>query len=152
MTSPLRDMPGVRVAQPFITDPSRTIALGLAVSAIAVFLAAGTLMPSAAQAAGTYDTGATDTTIRIGNTEAYSGPASSYGTIGRTQAAYFKMINDQGGINGRKIEFISPTMTATARPRLSSRRVSSWRATRCSSFSIRSARRPSRLDHRNTST
>ena len=107
MTSPLRDMPGVRVAQPFITDPSRTIALGLAVSAIAVFLAAGTLMPSAAQAAGTYDTGATDTTIRIGNTEAYSGPASSYGTIGRTQAAYFKMINDQGGINGRKIEFIS---------------------------------------------
>ena len=70
------------------------------VSAIA--LAAGS-----AQAAGTYDTGATDTTIKIGNTEAYSGPASAYGTIGKTQAAYFKMINEAGGINGRKIEFIT---------------------------------------------
>jgi ABC-type branched-subunit amino acid transport system substrate-binding protein len=54
-----------------------------------------------------YDTGATDTEIKIGNTEAYSGPASAYGIIGKTEQAYFKMINDQGGINGRKINFIS---------------------------------------------
>jgi branched-chain amino acid transport system substrate-binding protein len=54
-----------------------------------------------------YDPGASDTTIKIGNTESYSGPASAYAIIGRTQAAYFKMINDQGGVNGRKIEFLS---------------------------------------------
>jgi ABC-type branched-subunit amino acid transport system substrate-binding protein len=54
-----------------------------------------------------YDTGATDTEIKIGNIMPYSGPASAYGTIGKTDAAYFKMINDQGGINGRKINFIS---------------------------------------------
>ena len=54
-----------------------------------------------------YDTGASDTEIKIGNVEAYSGPASAYGVIGKTEEAYFKMINDQGGINGRKINFIS---------------------------------------------
>ena len=54
-----------------------------------------------------YDTGATDTEIKIGNVEAYSGPASAYGVIGKTEDAYFRMINDQGGINGRKINFIS---------------------------------------------
>src|ERR1700761_478734 len=54
-----------------------------------------------------YDTGASDTEIKIGNVEAYSGPASAYGIIGKTEDAYFKMINDQGGINGRKINFIS---------------------------------------------
>ncbi len=54
-----------------------------------------------------YDTGATDTEIKIGNVEAYSGPASAYGIIGKTEDAYFKMINDAGGINGRKINFIS---------------------------------------------
>jgi branched-chain amino acid transport system substrate-binding protein len=54
-----------------------------------------------------YDTGATDTEIKIGNIEAYSGPASAYGVIGKTEDAYFKMINDAGGINGRKINFIS---------------------------------------------
>src|SRR6201995_2846038 len=53
-----------------------------------------------------YDPGATDTEIKIGQTTPFSGPASAYATIGRTQAAYFKMINDQGGINGRKINFI----------------------------------------------
>jgi branched-chain amino acid transport system substrate-binding protein len=51
--------------------------------------------------------GVTDTEIKIGQTMPYSGPASSFGVIGRTQAAYFRMINDQGGINGRKINFIS---------------------------------------------
>src|SRR5882672_7645038 len=54
-----------------------------------------------------YDLGATDTEIKIGHTNPYSGPASAYGTIGRSEAAYFKMINDQGGINGRTINFIS---------------------------------------------
>src|ERR1700751_4362869 len=54
-----------------------------------------------------YDTGASDTEIKIGNVEAYSGPASAYGVIGKTEDAYFKMINDQGGINGRKINWIS---------------------------------------------
>jgi ABC-type branched-subunit amino acid transport system substrate-binding protein len=54
-----------------------------------------------------YDTGATDTEIKIGNVEAYSGPASAYGIIGKTEEAYFKMINDEGGINGRKINWIS---------------------------------------------
>jgi branched-chain amino acid transport system substrate-binding protein len=54
-----------------------------------------------------YDSGASDTEIKIGNVEAYSGPASAYGMIGKTEEAFFKMINDQGGINGRKINFIS---------------------------------------------
>jgi ABC-type branched-subunit amino acid transport system substrate-binding protein len=54
-----------------------------------------------------YDTGASDTEIKIGNVEAYSGPASAYGVIGKTEDAYFKMVNDNGGVNGRKINFIS---------------------------------------------
>jgi branched-chain amino acid transport system substrate-binding protein len=54
-----------------------------------------------------YDTGASDTEIRIGNVEAYSGPASAYGIIGKTEEAYFRMINEAGGVNGRKINFIS---------------------------------------------
>jgi len=56
---------------------------------------------------GTYDNGATDTEIKIGNTNPYSGPASSYGVIGKCIDAYWKMVNDRGGINGRKIRFIS---------------------------------------------
>ena len=54
-----------------------------------------------------YDTGATDTEIKIGNIMPYSGPASSYGLIGKTEEAYFRKINAEGGINGRKITFIS---------------------------------------------
>ena len=54
-----------------------------------------------------YDTGASDTEIKIGNIMPYSGPASAYGVIGKMEEAYFKMINDQGGINGRKIKFIT---------------------------------------------
>src|SRR5260363_358007 len=50
---------------------------------------------------------AADSAIKIGNTAPYSGPASAYGTIARAEAAYFQMLNDQGGINGRKIEFES---------------------------------------------
>src|SRR4051794_33962782 len=54
-----------------------------------------------------YDAGATDTEIKIGNTNPYSGPASAYGLIGKTIDAYFKKVNAEGGINGRKINFIS---------------------------------------------
>ena len=64
-----------------------------------------TALPASAQKK--YDTGATDTEIKIGQTMPYSGPASAYGTIGRAEVAYFQMINDQGGINGRKINLIS---------------------------------------------
>ncbi|MCC0004726.1 MAG: ABC transporter substrate-binding protein [Methylobacteriaceae bacterium] len=64
-------------------------------------------MAGAALAQKKYDSGASDTEIKIGNTYAYSGPASAYGVIGKTEAAYFKMINDQGGINGRKINFVT---------------------------------------------
>jgi branched-chain amino acid transport system substrate-binding protein len=54
-----------------------------------------------------YDTGATDTEIKIGNTNPYSGPASAYGTIGKTIDAYFKKVNAEGGINKRKVNFIT---------------------------------------------
>src|SRR5689334_671680 len=54
-----------------------------------------------------YDVGATDTEIKIGNIMPYSGPASAYSVFGRTEAAYFRKINAEGGINGRKINFIS---------------------------------------------
>ena len=71
------------------------------IAAIAAVVAIG------AQAQNKYDTGATDKEIKIGQTMPYSGPASAYGTIGKTEQAYIKMINDQGGINGRKINLIS---------------------------------------------
>ncbi len=62
---------------------------------------------TAALAQKKYGPGVSDTEIKIGNIMPYSGPASAYGVIGRTEAAYFKKINDAGGINGRKINFIS---------------------------------------------
>ena len=65
----------------------------------------GFALPAAAQKK--YDPGASDTEIKIGQTMPYSGPASAYGTIGKVQAAYFKQLNEQGGVNGRKINFIS---------------------------------------------
>jgi branched-chain amino acid transport system substrate-binding protein len=72
-------------------------------SAMALVLAIA--QPAAAQKK--YAPGVSDTEIKIGQTMPYSGPASSYGTIGKAEAAYFKMINEQGGINGRKINLIS---------------------------------------------
>jgi branched-chain amino acid transport system substrate-binding protein len=54
-----------------------------------------------------YDTGATDTEIKIGNIMPYSGPASAYGVIGKTEEAYFRKINAEGGVNGRKISFVT---------------------------------------------
>ncbi|QAU44912.1 ABC transporter substrate-binding protein [Bradyrhizobium guangzhouense] len=73
----------------------------------ALITAVATLASTAALAQKKYDTGATDTEIKIGNIMPYSGPASAYGVIGKTEEAYFKMINDKGGINGRKIVFVT---------------------------------------------
>ena len=64
-------------------------------------------VPGMAQAQKKYDQGATDTEIKIGNISPYSGPASSYGAVGKSAGAYFDKINAEGGINGRKIKFIS---------------------------------------------
>src|SRR6478672_2893063 len=61
--------------------------------------------PAAAQKK--YDPGATDSEIKIGNIMPYSGPLSAYALIGRTEAAFFTKINAEGGINGRKIDFIT---------------------------------------------
>jgi branched-chain amino acid transport system substrate-binding protein len=76
----------------------------LALSAAAI---AGVLVVSPAVAQKQYGPGVTDTEITLGQTMPYSGPLSAYGTIGRAQAAYFDMINSEGGINGRKIKVIS---------------------------------------------
>jgi branched-chain amino acid transport system substrate-binding protein len=65
------------------------------------------LTSGAALAQKKYDTGATDTEIKIGNIMPYSGPASAYGVIGKTEQAYFNKINAEGGINGRKINFVT---------------------------------------------
>src|SRR5437667_1954907 len=73
----------------------------------AALLAGAALAASPAAAQKKYDTGATDTEIKIGNTNPYSGPASAYGVIGKTITAYLNKINAEGGINGRKINFIS---------------------------------------------
>ncbi|MFT4100980.1 MAG: ABC transporter substrate-binding protein [Burkholderiaceae bacterium] len=75
----------------------------LAVAAASLGLA----LSSPAIAQKKYGPGASDTEIKIGNIMPYSGPASAYGTIGKTLDAYFKFVNDQGGINGRKINFIT---------------------------------------------
>jgi branched-chain amino acid transport system substrate-binding protein len=78
----------------------RTIAVSL--SAVSLVFVSGV-----AWSTEQYGLGASDTEIKIGNTMPYSGPASSYGVIGKSEAAYFAMINEQGGIKGRKINFIS---------------------------------------------
>src|SRR6202171_4487073 len=64
------------------------------------------LSASTAQAQKNYDPGATDTEVKIGQTVPFSGPSSAYATIGKAQAAYFNMINQQGGVNGRKLKLI----------------------------------------------
>jgi len=79
--------------------------LRLGTLAAAFTLLAATSSPTFAQKK--YDTGASDTEIKIGNIMPYSGPASAYGVIGKTEEAYFRKINAEGGINGRKINFIS---------------------------------------------
>jgi len=66
---------------------------------VSLALVAALGMPAAAEKQ--YGPGVSDTEIKIGNTMPYSGPASSYGTLGKAAAAYFAMVNDEGGINGR---------------------------------------------------
>ena len=75
---------------------------GLRTAVMASLLLSGSLV-----VAQPYGPGASDKEIKIGNINPYSGPASSYSSYGKAQAGYFKMVNDKGGINGRKIEFIS---------------------------------------------
>ena len=82
-----------------------TVRLQLTALSAAAALIVGA--PAGALAQKRYDTGASDTEIRIGNIMPYSGPASAYGVIGKTEEAYFRMINAEGGINGRKIKFLS---------------------------------------------
>jgi branched-chain amino acid transport system substrate-binding protein len=76
-------------------------------STIAVLTACAVLATAPASAQKKYDPGASDTEIKIGQTMPFSGPASAYATVGKAEAAYFRMINDQGGINGRKINLIA---------------------------------------------
>lgn len=73
----------------------------------AAVVAAALVAASAASAQKKYAQGVSDAEIRIGQTMPYSGPASAYGILGRAQVAYFRMINEQGGVNGRKINLIS---------------------------------------------
>jgi branched-chain amino acid transport system substrate-binding protein len=82
----------------------KAIAASLSAASVVLGLA---LLAGLAYAAAQYGPGASDTEIKIGNTMPYSGPASSYGVLGKVDAAYFAMLNEQGGINGRKVTFIS---------------------------------------------
>jgi branched-chain amino acid transport system substrate-binding protein len=82
-------------------------AIHLRLGAFSAALAVLALASNPASAQKKYDIGATDTEIKIGNIMPYSGPASAYGVIGKTEQAYFNKINAEGGINGRKINFIS---------------------------------------------
>ncbi|MGY3605278.1 ABC transporter substrate-binding protein [Bradyrhizobium sp. Leo121] len=82
-------------------------AIHLRLGALAAAVALLAVSSGHALAQKAYDVGATDTEIKIGNIMPYSGPASAYGVIGKTEAAYFNKINAEGGINGRKINFIS---------------------------------------------
>src|SRR5580698_8917805 len=86
-----------------IRMPAIQLRLGALPAALAILAVAS----SGALAQKKYDIGATDTEIKVGNINAYSGPASAYGVIARTEAAYFNKINAEGGINGRKVNFIS---------------------------------------------
>src|SRR5207244_9445811 len=83
-------------------DFIRTLGLSLGLSGLVIAAAS-----VSAVAQKKYDPGATDAEIKIGNIMPYSGPASAYATIGKTEAAYFNKLNSEGGINGRKVNFIS---------------------------------------------
>src|SRR4029077_3081511 len=84
----------------FLMSVKKIIVDGLALASLV-------LANGIATAAGQYGPGVTDTEIKIGNTNPYSGPASAYGINGKVHAAYFAMINEKGGINGRKINYIT---------------------------------------------
>jgi branched-chain amino acid transport system substrate-binding protein len=91
----------IQTGEGTMLSPIRSLA---GMTALAAALA---MSVTAASAQKKYDPGASDTEIKIGNIMPYSGPASSYAVIGKTEAAYFDKINAEGGINGRKIKFIS---------------------------------------------
>jgi ABC-type branched-subunit amino acid transport system substrate-binding protein len=99
-TQPQQD--SIRTKRREKTMPVRTQNL-VALTALAI----SAMVATTAHAQKKYDPGANDTEIKIGNIMPYSGPASSYGVIGKTEEAFFKMINAEGGINGRKINFIT---------------------------------------------
>src|SRR5258707_14689176 len=73
-------------------------------TAIATILASATSVKAAEKK---YDTGANDTEIKIGQTVPHSGPGSLYGVLGRVGEAYFQMLNEKGGVNGRKVKFFT---------------------------------------------
>src|ERR1044071_7990248 len=83
------------------------LAIKLRLGAFSAALALLAATSSGALAQKKYDTGASDTEIKVGNIIPYSGPASAYGVIGKTEEAYFKKINAEGGINGRKVNFVT---------------------------------------------
>jgi branched-chain amino acid transport system substrate-binding protein len=85
----------------------KMLAINMRAGAFSAALALLAATSSGALAQKKYDSGATDTEIKIGNIMPYSGPASAYGVIGKTEEAYFRKINAEGGINGRKINFVS---------------------------------------------
>jgi branched-chain amino acid transport system substrate-binding protein len=76
-------------------------------TATAALMACAVLAAAPASAQKKYDPGASDSEIKVGQTMAFSGPASAYATINKAETAYFRMINEQGGINGRKINLIA---------------------------------------------
>src|SRR6187399_2088920 len=96
----------MRRADPFRGGRKMT-AVRFQVASVLGALALCTAMNSPVLAQKKYDSGASDTEIKIGNIMPYSGPASAYAAIGKTEAAYFNKLNSEGGINGRKINFIS---------------------------------------------
>src|SRR5271169_4885834 len=98
MVRKLQDSAGCDPTGRIIRDSVRPVlgALLAAVLAGSVFPAGAADLP-----------GVTPTEIKIGNTDAYSGPASAYGVIAKAETAFFKMVNDQGGVAGHKINFIS---------------------------------------------
>jgi branched-chain amino acid transport system substrate-binding protein len=106
----LPKLPVKRPPEPSASTSGRTMMHTRVLSHAKSIALAGLLavaVASAAHAQKRYDPGATDTEIKIGNIMPYSGPASAYATIGKTEAAYFTKVNAEGGINGRKINFIS---------------------------------------------
>src|SRR5712691_2514161 len=98
-----RRKPMKRVLKDFFT--TNFIKAALKALGLSGLIIAAATMSAVAQKK--YDSGVTDTEIKIGNIMPYSGPASAYGIIGKTMSAYMRMINDNGGVNGRKINFIS---------------------------------------------
>ena len=90
-----------------LREPGEAFMIAIRAIAIVLYSIGLVLASGFAFAGGQYGPGVSDTEIKIGNTMPYSGPASAYAVIGKAEAAYFAMINDQGGVNGRKINFIT---------------------------------------------